>query len=43
VHLYFPKSGLVVAVFANSRPVEKNSQLQQLFATIDATLKAYGY
>jgi D-alanyl-D-alanine carboxypeptidase len=39
-HLYFPKSGLVVAVFANSRPLEKNSQLPQLFKTIDATLKA---
>jgi D-alanyl-D-alanine carboxypeptidase len=40
-HLYLPKSKLVVAVFANSRPLEKNSQLQQLFATIDATLKTY--
>lgn len=40
-HLYFPKSGLVIAVFANSRPVEKDSQLQELFATIDATLKGY--
>jgi D-alanyl-D-alanine carboxypeptidase len=40
-HLYFPKSGLVVAIFANSRPIEKNSQLPELFKTIDATLKTH--
>ena len=40
-HLYFPKSGLVVAVFANSRTIEKESRLPQLFATIAATLKKY--
>jgi D-alanyl-D-alanine carboxypeptidase len=39
-HLYFPSSGLVVSLFANSRPVEKESHLQQLFATIYATIKA---
>jgi D-alanyl-D-alanine carboxypeptidase len=39
-HLYFPDSGLVVALFANSRPVEKESRLQQLFATVYATIKA---
>jgi D-alanyl-D-alanine carboxypeptidase len=38
-HLYFPKSGLVVSLFANSRPVEKNSDLQQLFGTIYATIQ----
>ncbi|MGH7728876.1 MAG: serine hydrolase domain-containing protein [Vulcanimicrobiaceae bacterium] len=41
-HLYFPATGLVVALFANSRPVESKSKLPQLFATIDATLKANG-
>lgn len=39
-HLYFPDSDLVVAIFANSRPVEKNSNLQQLFSTVYATIKA---
>ncbi|MGH7707800.1 MAG: serine hydrolase domain-containing protein [Vulcanimicrobiaceae bacterium] len=39
-HLYFPDSGLVVALFANSRPVESDSKLQQLFSTIYATIKA---
>jgi D-alanyl-D-alanine carboxypeptidase len=39
-HLYFSDSGLVVALFANSRPVEKESKLQQLFATVYATIKA---
>jgi D-alanyl-D-alanine carboxypeptidase len=38
-HLYFPNSGLVVSLFANSRPVEKNSELQQLFGTIYATIQ----
>ncbi|MGC1379786.1 MAG: serine hydrolase domain-containing protein [Candidatus Baltobacteraceae bacterium] len=41
-HLYFPDSDLVVALFANSRPVEKNSQLQKLFATVYATIEASG-
>ena len=40
-HLYFPKSGLVVCIFANSRPTEAKSQLPALFATIDKTLRAY--
>jgi D-alanyl-D-alanine carboxypeptidase len=39
-HLYFPDSDLAVALFANSRPVEKESKLQQLFATVYATIKA---
>jgi D-alanyl-D-alanine carboxypeptidase len=41
-HLYFPDSDLVVAIFANSRPVEKNSELQHLFATIYTTIKSGG-
>ncbi len=41
-HLFFPKSDLVVCLFANSRPVEANSELQSLFATIDASIKAAG-
>jgi D-alanyl-D-alanine carboxypeptidase len=41
-HLYFPQSDLVVAIFANSRPVEKNSDMQALFATVYATIKANG-
>jgi D-alanyl-D-alanine carboxypeptidase len=41
-HLYFPDSDLVIAVFANSRPVEKDSKLQQLFSTLYATIKAGG-
>jgi D-alanyl-D-alanine carboxypeptidase len=40
-HLYFPDSGLVVAIFANSRPIEKESKLQQLFATVYATIKPH--
>lgn len=40
-HLYFPKSGLVVSVFANSRPVEKESRLHQLFSTLDQTIQAH--
>jgi D-alanyl-D-alanine carboxypeptidase len=40
-HLYFPSSGLVVAVFANSRPVERESQIAQLFAQLYATIKKY--
>ena len=41
-HLYFPDSGLVVAIFANSRPLEKNSNMQQLFKTIYATIQSGG-
>ncbi|MGA8535580.1 MAG: serine hydrolase domain-containing protein [Candidatus Tumulicola sp.] len=41
-HLYFPNSGLVVAIFANSRPVEKNSHMQELFKTIYATIQSGG-
>jgi D-alanyl-D-alanine carboxypeptidase len=38
-HVYFPRSGLVVALFANSRPIEKESGMQELFERIDARLK----
>jgi D-alanyl-D-alanine carboxypeptidase len=38
-HLYFPDSNLVVAVFANSRPTEKESHLPQLFSKLYATIK----
>jgi len=41
-HLYFPNSNLVVAIFANSRPVEKNSELQKLFKTVYATIQSAG-
>jgi D-alanyl-D-alanine carboxypeptidase len=41
-HLYFPDSNLVVAVFANSRPTEKESHLPQLFSKLYATIKANG-
>jgi D-alanyl-D-alanine carboxypeptidase len=37
-HLYFPASDLVVAIFVNSRPVEKNSEIQQLFKAVYATI-----
>ncbi|HLY01417.1 MAG TPA: serine hydrolase domain-containing protein [Candidatus Cybelea sp.] len=40
-HLYFPDSDLVVAIFANSRPTEKNSDIPQLFQKIYATIKAH--
>jgi D-alanyl-D-alanine carboxypeptidase len=40
-HLYFPGSGLVVAIFANSRPVETESHMAQLFATLYATIEKY--
>jgi D-alanyl-D-alanine carboxypeptidase len=40
-HLYFPNSGLVVAVFANSRPVQRESHMPQLFAQLYATIKKY--
>ncbi|MBV8372782.1 MAG: beta-lactamase family protein [Candidatus Eremiobacteraeota bacterium] len=39
-HLYFPESGLVIAMFVNSRPVEANSQLQQLFKSVYAVITA---
>ena len=42
-HIYLPASGLVVAVFANSRPVEKESHMAQLFAQLYATIKKYPY
>lgn len=42
VHLYFPDSNLVVAIFANSRPVEKESHLQQLMKVVYATIKSGG-
>ncbi|MFY9720149.1 MAG: serine hydrolase domain-containing protein [Candidatus Cybelea sp.] len=38
-HLYFLNSGLVVAIFANSRPVERESHMPQLFAQLYATIK----
>lgn len=41
-HLYFPDSNLVVAIFANSRPVEKNSHLEQLMKAVYATIKSGG-
>ena len=40
-HLYFPSSGVVVAIFANSRPVEAESHIQQLFGTLYATIEKY--
>ncbi len=40
-HLYFPDSGLVVAVFANSRPVEAESHMPQLFAQLYPTIERY--
>ena len=42
VHLYFPNSDLVVSLFANSRPVESDSELQSLFTTIYADIMAKG-
>lgn len=38
-HVYYPDSGLVVALFANSRPVEAESHIAQLFAQILPTIK----
>jgi D-alanyl-D-alanine carboxypeptidase len=38
-HLYFPQRDLVVAIFANSRPVEAKSQLPELFAMIDKSIR----
>ena len=40
-HLYFPSSGLVVAVFANSRPIESKNHLPRLFAQLYSTIKKY--
>jgi D-alanyl-D-alanine carboxypeptidase len=40
-HIYFPKSGLVVALFANSRPVESESHIAQLFGTLYTTIRKY--
>ncbi len=39
-HLYFPDSDMVVSIFANSRPVESDSKLPQLFSRIYATIQA---
>jgi D-alanyl-D-alanine carboxypeptidase len=39
-HLYFPQRDLVVAIFANSRPIEAKSKLPSLFATIDKSIRA---
>jgi D-alanyl-D-alanine carboxypeptidase len=39
-HLYFPQRDLVVTIFANSRPVEPNSKIQELFATLDKHIRA---
>jgi D-alanyl-D-alanine carboxypeptidase len=33
-HLYFPKTGLTYAIFANSRPPDKESHLPQLFTQV---------
>ncbi len=41
-HLYFPNSGLVVSLFANSRPTESNSKLPSLFSTIYTTINTAG-
>jgi D-alanyl-D-alanine carboxypeptidase len=40
-HIYFPNSGLAVAIFANSRPVESESHIAQLFVQLYATIKKY--
>jgi D-alanyl-D-alanine carboxypeptidase len=40
-HLYYPSSGLVVAIFANSRPVEAESHMAQLFSQLYATIEKY--
>jgi D-alanyl-D-alanine carboxypeptidase len=39
-HLYFPQRDLVVTIFANSRPVEAESKLPELFGTIDKSIRA---
>lgn len=41
VHLYYASSGLVVAIFANSRPVEAESHLPKLFAQLYTTIKKH--
>lgn len=38
-HLFFPKSDLVVTLFANSRPTEAKSKLQELFKALDADIQ----
>ncbi|HXM07545.1 MAG TPA: serine hydrolase domain-containing protein [Candidatus Acidoferrum sp.] len=38
-HLYFPKSGLTFAIFANSRPPDKDSHLPQLFKQVYETIQ----
>jgi D-alanyl-D-alanine carboxypeptidase len=39
-HLYFPDSDMVVCIFANSRPVEKDSKLEALFDKVYASIAA---
>jgi D-alanyl-D-alanine carboxypeptidase len=41
-HIYFPQRDLVVTIFANSRPVEAESKLQELFGAIDKSIRAAG-
>jgi D-alanyl-D-alanine carboxypeptidase len=41
-HVYFSGSGLVLAIFANSRPVEKNSNVAQLFKSLYDTIQSGG-
>jgi D-alanyl-D-alanine carboxypeptidase len=41
-HIYLPHRDLVVTIFANSRPVEAESKLQQLFEAIDKSIRAAG-
>jgi D-alanyl-D-alanine carboxypeptidase len=38
-HLYFPNSGLTFAIFANSRPPDKDSHLPQLFKQVYETIQ----
>jgi D-alanyl-D-alanine carboxypeptidase len=38
-HLYFPKTGLTYAIFANSRPPDKESHLAQLFTQVYDTIQ----
>jgi D-alanyl-D-alanine carboxypeptidase len=39
-HVYFPGTGIVLALFANSRPIESESHLQTLVARLYAHVKA---
>jgi D-alanyl-D-alanine carboxypeptidase len=38
-HLYFPNSGLTFAIFANSRPPDKDSHLPELFKQVYETIQ----